>query len=210
VFLPLDQQKILAFTNRGHRKSFRLGPDLTAAVGELSRRLKLSPFMTLSTAFACLLHRYTNQNRFVIGLPFADRDRPELQTMVGLLVDTHVIPFSFDKSSSFHQIAIQTRREVAESYEHRDLPFELVVEAVEPERSTQHMPLCQVIVNWRESSSLMKNLRLEGLETEGMTRPEESAKFDLNMMFWDSEEDFSFEIEYSTDLFHSDRIERFA
>ena len=208
--LPTDKPRSHAVTNRGFRKSFSLGSELTNAVAKFSRMQKISPFMTLSAAFACLLHRYTAQNRFVIGLPFADRDRPELQTMVGLLIDTHVIPFSFDESASFRQIAMQARQEVAESYEHRDLPFELVVEAVKPERSPQHLPLCQVIVNWRESSSRMRNLKLEGLATEPFQRPEESAKFDLNITFSDASAGFSFEIEYRSDLFHDESIDRFA
>ncbi|MCZ6671422.1 MAG: amino acid adenylation domain-containing protein, partial [Verrucomicrobia bacterium] len=146
----------------------------------------------------------------VIGLPFADRDRPELQQLVGLLLDTHVIRFSLSDATTFEHVIAQTRSEVAESYAHKDLPFELVVDAVQPERGSGHMPLCQVMVNWIEPSSRLSSLVLEGLFTQGLLPHDKTAKFDISISFSDSNRGIEFEIEYDIDLFEATTIERLA
>ena len=208
--LPTDHPRPKVLSHRGHRQDFHLSGAVSRQVREVSRQLQVSAFTTLSAAFAALLFRYSGQREFVIGLPFADRDRPELQYLVGLLLDTHVIRFSVSNRTRFRDLIDQTRSEVAESYAHSDLPFELVVNAVQAERDLGYMPLCQVMVNWREPSNRMSSLALEGLLTEPIHPHDRTAKFDLSMTFEDAGEGFKFEVEYSTDLFEAATIERMS
>jgi amino acid adenylation domain-containing protein len=208
--LPTDRPRPKVQAHTGHRQDFQLDEGISRRILESTRQLQVSPFTALSAAFATLLYRYSGQTDFVFGLPIADRDRPELQYLVGLLLDTHVIRFSLSDETLFQDVLAQTRSEVAESYAHKDLPFELVVDAVQPERNSKHMPLCQVLLNWSEASTRLKSLKLEGLSTEGLLLHDQTAKFDISVSFTDSNQGIHFEIEYDSVLFEAETIRRMA
>ncbi|MCB1121668.1 MAG: AMP-binding protein, partial [Verrucomicrobiae bacterium] len=208
--LPTDLPRPKIQSHRGHRQYFELSNEDFTIVEDFSCRLHVSPFVTLSAAFASILYRYSQQEDFLIGLPFADRDRPELQNLAGLMLDTHLIRFSFSNETTFTELIHRTRSEISETYSHRDLPFELVVDAVQPERSLGHMPLCQVTVTWREFDSRLESLELEGLKTENILPHDKTAKFDISVIFSEKPQGVTFEVEYNTDLFASPTIERMA
>ena len=208
--LPTDKPRPTVLSYQGHRLEFELGNGLSDHVYAISKSQQVSPFTTLAAAFAALIFRYTAQQDFVIGLPFADRDRTELQYLVGILLDTHIIRFSLSGRTRFDEALAQTRAEVAETYAHRELPFELVVDAVQPRRDPGRTPLCQVLVNWRESATRLSSLSLEGTTTRPLLSHDGTAKFDLSMTFTESDVGLGFEIEYSTDLFEAATIERMA
>ena len=208
--LPTDHPRPAVLSYRGTRSKFMLGDRLSGSVYDVSRTRQVSPFTTLFAAFAALLYRYSAQPGFVIGLPFADRERPELQSLVGLLLDTHIIRFSLSDGTPFQEVIAQTRSEVAESYAHRELPFELVVEAIQPVRELGRTPLCQVLVNWREPETRLPSLSLKGISTQPLLSHDGTSKFDLTMTFSENDNGFEFEIEYSTDLYEAATIERMA
>jgi acyl-CoA synthetase (AMP-forming)/AMP-acid ligase II len=133
--LPTDNPRTKEISHRGCRQDFRIDKEISKRVITQSRQQKVSPFSFLAATFGTLLYRYSGQSDFVLGIPFADRDRPEFQNLVGLLLDTHIICFSISEVTPFREVIAKTRSEIAESYAHKDLPFELVVEAVHPDRT---------------------------------------------------------------------------
>ena len=206
--VPSDRPRPQVLSYRGARHRFRISRALTEAFRELSRREKKSLFALFTAAFDVLLYRYTGQEDILLGIPIAERDRPGFQSMIGFLLHTHVLRTRVEGELTFRELVGRVQQAALKLYEHRSVPFDRVVRAMQPERSLSHSPLFQVMVNWRDRDQHLCFIGLEGLDVESLLVDSKISKFDLTLFLTDMGEEVWAEMEYSTDLFDAASIER--
>ncbi len=206
--LPTDHPRPAIQTFLGTTYSFELSKELSASLNKLSQQQGSTLFMTLLAAFQTLLWRYTGQEDIVIGSPIANRNRPEIEGLIGFFVNTLVLRTSLAGNPSFEELLKRVREVALGAYAHQDLPFELLVEQLQPQRDLSHTPLFQVMF-------VLQNAPMSALELPGLTlTPIESdsgaAQFDLTLSMTESESGLVSSLEYNTDLFKSSSIQRMA
>ena len=204
--LPTDFPRPAHPSYRGATASIHLSESLAERLRILGRQKNATLFMTLLAAFKVLLLRYTAQTDIAVGTPIASRSRPEHASMLGFLVNTLVLRTDLDGKKSFDNLLDQIRIVALEAYDHQDLPFDLLVEHLNPERDLSHNPLFQVMFqlhNQSASGTPQKALMFEPLDIEIRT-----ANFDLTLDIEESANGLIAEIEYSCDLFQPDTIGR--
>jgi amino acid adenylation domain-containing protein len=206
--LPSDRPRPQVLSYRGARHRFRLNRRLTEAFRQLSRRERKSLFALFTAALDALLYRYTGQEDILLGIPIAERDRPECQSMIGFLLHTHVLRTEVKGELTFRELVGRVQQGALNLYEHRSVPFDQVVRAAQPERSLSYSPLFQVMVNWRDRDQNLCFIGMEGLDIESVLVDSKISKFDLTLFLTDMGEEVWAEIEYTTDLFDPARIER--
>ncbi|MEM9004406.1 MAG: amino acid adenylation domain-containing protein [Cyanobacteria bacterium P01_F01_bin.86] len=206
--LPTDRPRPNEQTHSGTTQQFRLSKDLTQQINELSQKSGTTLFMTLQAAFSTLLHRYSGQLDICVGSPIANRNHSELEELIGFFTNTLVLRSRFEEDLSFEQLLSQVRETTLEAYGHQDVPFERIVEALQPERSLSHAPLFQtmfVLQNAPEEDIELPGLTLSQLELETSV-----SKFDLTLFVTETASGLVGNWEYSTDLFDASTIERMA
>jgi amino acid adenylation domain-containing protein len=208
--LPADRPRPDVNTHQGTRRRFRIPPPLVRSLRECSRREKVSLFTFFTAALDVLLYRYTGSEDILIGIPLADRDRPEVESMIGFLLHTHVLRTRVAGESGFRELLARVQKTVLDLYSHRSPPFDQVVGKVRPERNLSYSPLFQVMINWRDRDQQLSFIGMEGLAVESLLAETKTSKFDLTVMLTDDEDAIWLEMEYSTDLFDDARIERMA
>ena len=204
--LPTDRPRTAIQSLRGAYQSFTLSHELTEALTLLSRREGVTLFMTLLAAFGTLLYRYTGQQDILIGSPIANRNHAQIEGLIGLFVNTLVLRTDFYGNPSFRELLRKVREVALQAYAHQDLPFELLVEALQPERDLRHTPLFQVMFVFQNAPTLameFQGLNLTPLPVESLT-----AKFDLTLSLENTDQGLLGELEYNTDLFDADTITR--
>ncbi len=206
--LPTDYSRPATQTFRGATYSFELSTELSASLNKLSQQQGNTLFMTLLAAFQTLLWRYTGQEDIVVGSPIANRNRAEIEGLIGFFVNTLVLRTNLAGNPSFEELLKRVREVALGAYAHQDLPFELLVERLQPERSLSHTPLFQVMF-------VLQNTPMSALELPGLTlTPVESdinsAKFDLTLEITETESGLVGNLEYNTDLFKETSIQRMA
>ena len=207
--LPTDRPRPPILSYRGAKRRFQIPTALAQALRECSRKEKVSLFTFFATALNVLLYRYSGQSDILLGIPLSDRDRPELQTIIGFLLHTHVLRTQLDADSRFRELLLRAQKDSLDLYAHRSPPFDEVVGAIQPTRSSSYSPLFQVMLNWRDRDQRLSFIGLDGLEVEESVLAESrTAKFDLTLMLTDGGDNIDLEVEYSTDLFDESRIER--
>ncbi|XQU70462.1 amino acid adenylation domain-containing protein [Cupriavidus sp. H18C1] len=206
--LPTDRPRPAVPSHRGAAVSFSLDADLSAKLRTLARRADTTLFAVLLAAFQVLLYRYTGQRDLRIGVPVANRNRVETEGVVGFFVNTQVLRTEIDGSMAFDAVLSRARESVLQAQAHQELPFEQLVEALQPERNLSHNPLFQVMLN-HQRRDLRALDRLPGLVLEKIERTGSAAKVDLAL---DTQEDeqgvLSGVFGYAADLFEHDTIER--
>src|SRR6185369_16831878 len=163
-------------------------------------------FMVLLAALSVLLSRYSGQHDIAIGTPVANRIRTELESLIGLFVNTLVLRLDTTSSDSFRSLVRQAREVCLGAYAHQDVPFEKLVDELQPERSLSHTPLFQVVLVLQNLPQ--GTLNLEGLRLESLTTDSGAAKFDLALVIAESAQGLDCTLEYNTDLFEADTIAR--
>ncbi len=161
-----------------------------------------------ATALQVLIYRYTGKDDVLLGIPVADRARPEVRSLIGFMIDTLVLRTDLGGNPSFRELMSRVQRGVAEAYSHRAAPFDQVVDAVQPQRNLSFSPLVQVMLNWRDRDEQPQFIGLSDLITEPLLAHSKTSKFDLTLILTDTGDDILLELEYSTDLFDEARIER--
>ncbi|BAZ22951.1 amino acid adenylation domain-containing protein [Kalymmatonema gypsitolerans NIES-4073] len=204
--LPTDRPRPSVQTFRGATQSFTLNTDLTQKLQTLSRESGTTLFMTLYAAFATLLYRYSGQSDILIGSLIANRNRSEIESLIGFFVNTLVLRTRFEDNLSFETLLARVRETTLKAYEHQDVPFEQVVEALQPQRSLSYSPLFQVVF-------VLQNAPINELELPGATwcelnQESTTAKFDLVVSITETDQRLLGSWEYSTDLFDGSTIER--
>ena len=205
--LPADRPRPRVQSYQGARKRFRLDRALTEGLRELSRQEKTTLFNIFAAALNTLLYRYTGSEDLVVGIPIADRDRDELQSLVGFLVDTHALRTRLSGDMTFRELLAHVQTGLVALYSHREIPFDQVVSKIRPQRDLSHGPLYQVVINGQSRTQRPFD-GVHGLVGETLLTQTNSSKSDLTLYLGDSGGDIWLEVEYSTDLFDDDRIAR--
>ncbi|WP_432809665.1 amino acid adenylation domain-containing protein [Pantanalinema sp. GBBB05] len=205
--LPIDRPRPSVQSFQGATYSFTISNSVLSSLRMIAQQEAVTLFMLLLAAFKSLLYRYTGQTDILIGSPIANRDRVEIEGLIGFFVNTLVLRTDLSSDPSIRELLKQVRRVTLEAYEHQDLPFEQLVEALHPDRSLSQNPLFQVMFVFQNAGtpSLGKDLELSFCNIESHT-----AKFDLTLAVEEEIDHLSVEIEYSTDLFEPETISRIA
>jgi amino acid adenylation domain-containing protein len=207
--LPTDRPHTSISTFKGSRQSFALSEDLTRSLKALSRREGVTMFMTLLCAFKVLLHRYTRQEDIIVGTPIAGRNRAELEGLIGFFVNTLVLRTDLAGRPSFTQVLARERNVCLDAYAHQDLPFERLVDELQPERQLSRNPIFQAMFEMQTEPTPEPSLT--GLKTSFVEVERKATKFDLTMALSEEQPDLiSGRIEYKTELFDAPTIERMA
>ncbi|MHC5597801.1 MAG: non-ribosomal peptide synthetase [Nostoc sp.] len=206
--LPTDYPRPALQSYRGDRDRYSLPPDLTLAIKTLSQQQGASLFMTLLAAFSILLSRYSRQDDLCIGSPIANRTHSHTEGLIGFFVNTLILRNQINPQQSFIEFLQQTRQTCLDAYSHQDIPFEYLVEQLQPERSMSHNPLFQVMLALENNQS--PDLSLPGLEIEWLPLTYPFAKFDLTLLVIESDNQLNLTWEYATDLFEKSTIQRMA
>ncbi|MEW6734839.1 MAG: amino acid adenylation domain-containing protein, partial [Acidobacteriota bacterium] len=206
--LPTDRPRSLMQTHRGGRHNFTLSAELTSAIQELSRRAGVTLYMSLLAALQVLLARYSNQNDISIGTPIAGRSRAEIEPLIGFFVNTLVMRTDLSGNPSFLELLARVREVCLAAYAHQDLPFEKLVEELQPERNLSRTPLFQVMIVLQNIP--ISDFHLSDLTISPVVMENSSAKFDLMLLLAESKQGVSGTFEYNTGLFDETTITRLA
>ncbi len=204
--LPTDRPRPAIQTFEGKTLAFELSEELSQQLRSFSQRHDTTLFTTLLAAFQLLLHRYSGQDDINVGTPIANRNRAEIEGLIGFFVNTLVMRARFDGNPTFIELLDQVKQVALEAYANQDVPFEMVVDALQPERDMSFSPLFQVVFtlqNHRPAKQQLSDLVLTPVEAETGI-----AKFDLTLSMMDAGEKLIGAIEYNTNLFDEATIHR--
>ncbi|NIF15546.1 non-ribosomal peptide synthetase [Pantoea sp. Cy-639] len=209
--LPFDRPRPAQPSGRGGLVSRRLGAGLSAAVARCAREQGCTPFMVLLATFQVLLWRYSGQDDIRVGVPVAGRNRLETERLIGFFVNTQVHRARLQASDTFAQLLAAVRDTALGAQQHQDLPFEQLVEALQPQRSLAHTPLFQVLFNHHgEVARRPWQAPVAGLAVTPLAWPQDSAKFDLTLETQVVDGDIVASFIHALDLFDDATVERMA
>jgi len=206
--LPTDRPRPAVQTFRGATESFTLAPELLEAFRALSRREGVTLFMALLAAFEVLLSRYTGQTDLCVGTSAAGRAQREVEGLIGFFVNTLVLRGDLSGDPTFVELLRRTRETTLAAYAHQDLPFEKLVEELQPERNLSHSPLFQVMFVMQSTPSAA--LEMPGLTLTPLDVSMTTAKFDLTLMMEETPQGLKGLLEYNTDLFDAATVARMS
>ncbi|XBT42743.1 amino acid adenylation domain-containing protein [Pseudomonas viridiflava] len=207
--LPTDRPRAVSSSHRGARHEVRLPEALVHSLRQLAQRQGATLFMLLLASFQTLLHRYSGQSDIRVGVPVANRNRVETERLIGFFVNTQVLRAEFDLQMTFSDLLAQVKQRALGAQSHQDLPFEQLVDALQPERSLSHSPLFQVMYN-HQMQAKGKQRSVPRLQVEGLTWDHDTAKFDLTLDTFEYEHSLGAALSYATDLFDAATIEQMA
>ncbi|SDR46994.1 non-ribosomal peptide synthetase [Pseudovibrio sp. Tun.PSC04-5.I4] len=204
--LPTDHPRPAVMSGHGARIEVTFPAELSGALTALSQREGVTLFMVLLAAFQVLLSRHSEQNDVVVGAPVAGRRRPELEGLIGFFVNTLVLRGNLSDDPSVHDLLVRTRELALEAYGHQDVPFERLVEALQPQRDLSRHPLFQAMLVLQNAPG--DAMALPGLSVQSEPLTGNTAKFDLTLSLSETREGLRGRLEYSTDLFEASTMER--
>jgi amino acid adenylation domain-containing protein/non-ribosomal peptide synthase protein (TIGR01720 family) len=204
--LPIDRPRPPIFSYLGRSYSFELSKNLSHALEQLSQEENCTLFMTLLAGFEIVLHRYTGQDDIVVGTPIANRNRRELEPLIGFFVNILVMRGDLSGNPTHREMMRRVKATALAAFDHQDLPFEKLVEELQPERDLARNPLFQVIMQLHTNP--MGNRREAAPSLSVVEVDRATVKFDLRVDFFQHAGGLRCTIEYSTDLFDRARIER--
>ncbi len=204
--LPTDNPRPSLQSYRGSHYSHTLNPELTQKLNTLSQQQGVSLYMLLLAAFSLLLSRYSRQDDLCIGSPVANRTHGQTEGLIGFFVNTLVLRSRIKSEQSFIEFLKQTRQTCLDAYAYQDIPFELLVEQLKPDRSMSYNPLFQVMFALENNDK--GDLGLPGLDIQWLSSSYPFAKFDLSVLALESDGQLDFIWEYATDLFEATTIQR--
>ncbi|WP_096595401.1 non-ribosomal peptide synthetase [Calothrix sp. NIES-2098] len=214
--LPTDKPRPAVQSHRGARQFIKLPKSLSAGLLALSQQEGVTLFMTLLAAFKILLYRYTQQEDIAVGSPIANRNRSEIESLIGFFVNSLVLRTDLSGNPTFRELLSRVKDVALGAYAHQDLPFEKLVEELHPERNLNQNPLFQVAFALQNAP--MSALELPGLTVNTWQFDSETTRFDLEFHLWNPEEKNGFWVEnsggisgfviYSTELFNDATITR--
>ncbi|BAZ30183.1 amino acid adenylation domain-containing protein [Cylindrospermum sp. NIES-4074] len=211
-FTPLKFSNSRSSSNvtsyQGAKLSFVLPKDLTEAIAQLSRQSGVTLFMTLLAAYQTLLYCYTGQEDIRIGSPIANRSQVELEKLIGFFINTLVLRGDLSGNPSFKELLVRSRQVALGAYAHQDLPFDKLVEELQPERKLGHTSLYHA---W----FVLQNAPMPPLELPGLTMSlvdidSSTVRHDLLLNIWENPEGLNCTFEYKTDLFDKATISRLS
>ena len=193
---------------RAHGYEVMLDEELVTGLKELSKQHGATLYMTLLAGWAALLGRLSGQQDILIGTPVANRRQGELEKLIGFFVNTLVLRTDLSGRPRVGELLERVKNQSLGAQQHQDIPFEQVVEVVQPERSLAHSPLFQVMFAWQNAPR--GALDLVGLKTMGLEMATHRvARFDLTVSLWEMDERIAGGVEYATALYEKATIERY-
>lgn len=204
--LPFDRPRPAVQTFNGAKLPVAFSRELTARLNAYSREQGATLFMTLLAGFQILLSRYSHQDDICVGTPIANRNRAELEEMIGFFANTLVMRAQLPEEASFEEVLAQVRETSLDAYAHQDVPFEKLVEELRPERNLGQNPLFQVLFSLQNAPR--QAFELPGLRLRLMDLGETTSKFDISAFLVETPEGIRGRFEFNTDLFDSATIER--
>ncbi len=207
VELPMDHARPAEQEYAGALHEIMLDEELTAKLKELSQQHGATLYMTLLAGWVAMIGRLSGQQDILIGTPTANRRQGELEKLIGFFVNTLVLRVNLHGRPSVGELLERVKGQSLGAQQHQDIPFEQVVEIVQPERSLAHSPLFQVMFAWQNAPR--GALDLVGLQTMALeSASHRVARFDLTVSLWEMEDRIAGGVEYSTALFERATIER--
>lgn len=208
--LPTDRPRPAAQTFVGEIRRFELSAEVGVEVNALGRQTGTTAFMTVLAAFKALLARYTNQTDILVGTPVANRSQAETEGLIGFFLNTLVLRTDFSGDPTFAELLGRVRETALGAYAHQEVPFEKLVEELQPRRDMSHSPFFQVmfvlenVAQWNSRGTQI----LSGVTISPFPLGRTTSKFDLTLTIRESMDDWSCLIEYNTDLFDAPTIDR--
>jgi amino acid adenylation domain-containing protein len=206
--LPTDAPRPAEQDYRGEQLPVELDAELTAALQALSRRCGCTLFMTVLAGWALVLSRLSGQDEVVIGTPTANRRRAELEGLIGFFVNTLALRVDVAGDPTGAELLDRVRGVTLAALEHQDLPFEQVVELVNPARSLAHAPVFGVLFAWQNTENAA--LELPGLDVQALGSPSTVAKYDLTLSLGEAGDRIVGTLEYASGLFGAETAGRIA
>ncbi len=206
--LPTDRPRPAVQTYRGAHYSMVFPEPLSEALKALSQGEGVTLFMTLLTAFKMLLCRYTRQTDIVVGTPVANRNRTEIEELIGFFVNTIVLRSDLSGDLSFRELLARVNQGTLDAFAHEDMPLGKLVEELQPDRDLSYNPLFQVMFALQNAPNQPPELK--GLTVTNLGIDPETAQFDLTLDMFENDNGLRGTFEYNTDLFDMSTIERMA
>nr|WP_256560316.1 non-ribosomal peptide synthase/polyketide synthase [Myxococcus dinghuensis] len=204
--IPTDRPRPTIRSARGGSLPIHLSRQQVAPLFELAQRSGATPFMALASVWLLLLSRYSRQEDLLVGSPIAGRRSNELEGLIGFFVNTLVLRARVHPRESFRSLLAQVREMTLAAYEHQDVPFEKLVEELQPQRDLSRNPLVQVVVALQNMP--VDQTRIAGLTLRTLDVSNDSARFDLGLITYEDAGALRGVIEYSADLFTASTVER--
>ncbi|WP_039318243.1 non-ribosomal peptide synthetase, partial [Pectobacterium brasiliense] len=206
--LPTDRPRPAVQRYVGSHVSFHLSADVLNALKIQGHQQGTTLFMTVLAAWSLVLSRLSGQDDIVIGTPIANRTRHELEGLIGFFVNTLALRIELNQCKTLEALLAQVKEQSLSAYAHQDLPFDQVVEVLQPARSLSYSPVFQVMLALNNTSS--QRLTLPDLDVSFIEQPKHSAQFDLMLSISETYNGLTGSLEYAVDLFDRETIERVA
>ncbi|WP_158501869.1 non-ribosomal peptide synthetase, partial [Vitiosangium sp. GDMCC 1.1324] len=206
--LPTDRPRPAVQSLRGASWFVHLPRELADALQSLGQSEGVTPFMVLLAAFEVVLHRYSGQDDLCVGTPIAGRNQVELESLIGFFANTLVLRTRVEHSSTFRELLSRVRAASLGAYAHQDVPFEKLVEELQPRRDLSRSPLFQVMFTFQNNR--LPDTSHAGLELSRLDVDHRTSKFDLELVLAASADGLRGRFEYSTDLFDEASIARLS
>ncbi|MFC5323435.1 amino acid adenylation domain-containing protein, partial [Bradyrhizobium oligotrophicum] len=206
--LPADRVRPAAQSFRGAVHRFALDRETSAALAALSRREGASLFMVLLAAFKALMMRWSGQSDVVVGTPIAGRVRAEVDDLIGFFVNLLALRTDLQGDPSFRELVQRVKSTALGAYEHQDLPFEKVVDALQPTRDLSRQPIFQTVFVLQDVS--LEQMTLPGLQVERFDEGANAVRFDIEMAMTEVGGRLAGSLLYATDLFDAATMQRLA
>ncbi|WP_432108394.1 amino acid adenylation domain-containing protein [Streptomyces sp. AA1529] len=207
--LPADRPRPAVRDHEGTREFFRTSPELLEKLRRIGEQHDATLYMTLLAAYSVLLHRYTQQTDIAVGTVVANRNRAEVEGLIGQFANTLVMRNDLSGDPAFAELLARVRRTALEGYDHQDVPFEAVVDALQADRSLSRSPVFQTVLVLQEEQAEPK-LTLGGLEVTSVDVDFSISKFDLTLDLRETPDGLTGAVEYSTALFDRETVRRFV
>jgi amino acid adenylation domain-containing protein len=204
--LPTDKVRPAMQSYRGATQAISYSRELTTKLHALSRHEAVTLYMTVLAAFEVLLYRYSGQTQMLLGMPIANRTRVEVEKLIGFFVNTLVVRGEVRAEEKFRELLREVREVVLGAYTNQDVPFEKVVEALNPERDMSRSPLFQVVLSWQNAPN--SGLKLENIELSPVEVEYKTVRYDIELVLWEADGRIVGNIEYNTDLYEAETIVR--
>lgn len=204
--LPGDRPRPTVQTYHGAYLYERLPFETLQKIRLLCQEYELTPFMVLLAAYQILLYRYTGQEDLIIGTPQANRPYVEIESLIGLFVNTQALRVHLSGNQTGVDLLKQVKQVALDAFSHQDVPFEMIVEKIHPERNTSHSPIFQtffIVQNLPNSSGEIENVALRSITVDPHT-----SKYDLTLEIFTNPEGVFFGFEFNTDIFDESTVQR--
>jgi amino acid adenylation domain-containing protein len=206
--LPTDRRRPHTATFQGAFHYVNIERELSQKIDALAKNENATPFMVLLAIFKVLLSRYAGQDDIVVGSPIANRNRSEIEPLIGFFVNTLVLRTDLSGSATFLEVLKRVREVTLSAYAHQDLPFEKLVESLQPERDLSRNPLCQVTFQLQNAPGASGEAQTD--DEPALVIKRGTSIFDIAFSLWPSRNGYIGGMEYCTDLFDAETIAQMA